>query len=503
MQSLKQVLRTTLLSMLLALTAGLALQPVHAAPGGKGGGGGKVSVTEADPREADQGKTLDVWIIGDGFDEGSTAKFLVSGTSDDSQVIVNSTTYETSTGKLRSNITVKGEALATEYDIEVRNSSGRRGKGTTLFRVKEKVDETACTGLEDPSPEIAYLTALTLDGDYETQDLYLSSASGCDQYLLLEDAAVKVPGDVYNGQQEPGPYLWGVRGLRLDVEGDQGVVIWRDEEFEIDRLYALSFDISPTGGVTADPSGPVPIFFAPAGAEVHWADVRFNSANEIELVVRIGYRSGGELVERQLVYANATTMESIALMTGDCPVRDAASNCYIPDAFRPWWSEDGSEVYVNLYDPVNFVTAIGRVQKGAQGWADPVTEVLMTNESQVTIIGLKPPSAAWPSGLLAYLWLNYVERKKGRTNFKETQSFASSIEPGSCSPTECVPTDGYPLAVDTKLVPQGFLRDGGMLFIDVGPGAQRNIGAYSDPFTGVIGPLEIPDVDRGARDTTY
>ena len=52
------------------------------------GGGGKISVTAASPGEALQGEELDVIVGGSGFDEGTTAKFLVTGTSDDTQIEV-------------------------------------------------------------------------------------------------------------------------------------------------------------------------------------------------------------------------------------------------------------------------------------------------------------------------------------------------------------------------------------------------------------------------------
>lgn len=98
----------------------------------------KVTVTAALPDSAVQGDTTEVDIDGTGFDAGSTARFIVTGTRDDTQIDVNEVTFDAVTGKLKARIKVKDAALPVEYDIEVSTSSGRRGKGTTLFRVRTR-----------------------------------------------------------------------------------------------------------------------------------------------------------------------------------------------------------------------------------------------------------------------------------------------------------------------------------------------------------------------------
>jgi hypothetical protein len=140
---------------LLAAAALFVLPPAAQAAPPSGGGGSKVSVTAANPADAFQGEELDVIISGSGFDAGSQVSYLVTGTTDGSQVEVLSVQYISST-ELKTRIRPKDAALPTEYDIQVQTSSGRKGKGTTLFRVK--VAETVCTGSEPKEPEIAYLT---------------------------------------------------------------------------------------------------------------------------------------------------------------------------------------------------------------------------------------------------------------------------------------------------------------------------------------------------------
>lgn len=95
----------------------------------------KVSVTAAYPSEAFQGEELVVVVSGSGFDAGSRVGYLVTGTTDASQVDVLAVQY-ISPSELRTYIRPKTNALVTDYDIEVMTSSGRKGKGTTLFRVK-------------------------------------------------------------------------------------------------------------------------------------------------------------------------------------------------------------------------------------------------------------------------------------------------------------------------------------------------------------------------------
>ncbi len=109
---------------LLCLDAALAAPPV------------KVKVTAANPNSALQGDALPVVISGSGFDVGSTVKFLVTGTKDGNQISVSNVVLNPD-GTLTASIQVQGTALAIDYDIEVRASSGRRGKGTTLFKVFE------------------------------------------------------------------------------------------------------------------------------------------------------------------------------------------------------------------------------------------------------------------------------------------------------------------------------------------------------------------------------
>ncbi|MFN2530744.1 MAG: hypothetical protein ABR555_05570 [Pyrinomonadaceae bacterium] len=105
---------------------------------------GQVQVTAANPASAEQGTVnLNVRVLGKGFKNGAKTNWFVTGTTDPGGVRVNSTTFVSST-ELNANITVPDGATIASYDIQVLNSDGRGGKGTELFAVTAKGNQTSC-----------------------------------------------------------------------------------------------------------------------------------------------------------------------------------------------------------------------------------------------------------------------------------------------------------------------------------------------------------------------
>jgi len=97
----------------------------------------KVIVVDlADPSTADQGTlSLPVTITGSGFEKGASVQFLQAGTKKGGGISVNSVRF-VSESELLANIDVAVDAVVGDYDIEVRISRGRKGKGSTkLFTV--------------------------------------------------------------------------------------------------------------------------------------------------------------------------------------------------------------------------------------------------------------------------------------------------------------------------------------------------------------------------------
>lgn len=95
----------------------------------------QIQVKASSPTSAAQGTiNLDVTLTGSGFKNGAHAQWFVTGTTDPGGVTVNSTTF-VSSSQLTANITVSSTATISGYDIQVKNSDGRTGKGTDLFAV--------------------------------------------------------------------------------------------------------------------------------------------------------------------------------------------------------------------------------------------------------------------------------------------------------------------------------------------------------------------------------
>jgi probable HAF family extracellular repeat protein len=102
----------------------------------KGGGGGGPKVNAAEPNNAPQDTTLDVRVIGSGFEDGSAVKLLLAGQSTP-KIVTNSTRFVDG-NNLIANITIAIDAEIALYDIEVTPPRGRPGVGSELFSVKEK-----------------------------------------------------------------------------------------------------------------------------------------------------------------------------------------------------------------------------------------------------------------------------------------------------------------------------------------------------------------------------
>jgi hypothetical protein len=95
----------------------------------------QISVTSAIPNSTTQGTiNLDVTVGGKGFKNGATAQWFISGTTNPGGVTVNSTAFVNS-NTLTANITVSSTAYVGGFDIVVKNTDGRTGKGTELFAV--------------------------------------------------------------------------------------------------------------------------------------------------------------------------------------------------------------------------------------------------------------------------------------------------------------------------------------------------------------------------------
>ncbi len=127
-----------------------------------------VQVNSADPSSAVQGTIdLDVEIAGSGFDNSAVVDFFVTGTTNPGGITVKKVKTRGSK-KIIATINVADTATVVDFDIEVSLSSGRKGKGTTLFSVKMKPNGDPCVEgdgrpkcADDPPPSgLKYLVEM-------------------------------------------------------------------------------------------------------------------------------------------------------------------------------------------------------------------------------------------------------------------------------------------------------------------------------------------------------
>jgi hypothetical protein len=99
----------------------------------RGGSSGQATVTSTNPTSAQRGTTLDVHILGSGFDPNSKAQWAIDGVPT-GDVVVNSTTY-VSSGEVVANVSIASDADITLYDVIVSAVGGKPGIGSELFLV--------------------------------------------------------------------------------------------------------------------------------------------------------------------------------------------------------------------------------------------------------------------------------------------------------------------------------------------------------------------------------
>jgi hypothetical protein len=120
-----------------------AADPAIRAAKGTAGGGTRgaagIVVGTALPSATTRDTTINVRIIGSGFDRNMTAKWAIDSIVT-SAVAVNSTRYVSAT-ELVANITVSSDAPLTEYDIIITSTKGGKpGIGTEIFEIVQELD---------------------------------------------------------------------------------------------------------------------------------------------------------------------------------------------------------------------------------------------------------------------------------------------------------------------------------------------------------------------------
>lgn len=145
----------------------------------------QVKVTSADPATTYQGTaSLDVTVSGSGFNSTAKARFLVSGTTDTGGITVTNVVVQSS-NRLVATIDVAESASVSKFDIEVTLSSGRKGKGTTLFSVQAKTSDP-CT---QPGLDFPAFTYWRQSGQSTRELLVADSTGTCSRAIMTSSSA--------------------------------------------------------------------------------------------------------------------------------------------------------------------------------------------------------------------------------------------------------------------------------------------------------------------------
>ena len=144
----------------------------------------QVKVTSAEPASSVQGTvSLDVTVNGSGFDGTAKARFLVTGTSETGGITVTKTVVK-GPKQLVATIDVADTAVVNKFDIEVTLSSGRKGKGTTLFTVLKKSsnEPDPCIGAESRGfPSFAFTRQTTISGVVTWNTIVADATGQCEK----------------------------------------------------------------------------------------------------------------------------------------------------------------------------------------------------------------------------------------------------------------------------------------------------------------------------------
>lgn len=346
--------------------------------------------------------------------------------------------------------------------------------------------DPVCTGSEPKEPTIAYLTAEDSSGATITKDLYLSSDSGCDRYLLLENVDEKLSsGECIDCT------LW----LSFATQGNMGVVSWANYDGFSRAQLGVQFEFDSAGNVTPLSGFPQLFHLSEDGFEPWGPDVRFNASGEVELAF---LDRDPTTIDRRLVVYNVTTGAREEVLSFGCVIPNDAGTCF-EVTWPVFWSQNSDELYISVIEPVsnptpgNHSRGLARVLKSSGGWAQP--ELLMVNEGSVKFESVSS------NGDLVYDYEEVLYTNRGKV--KGIRRAFGVIDETACDLSVCSPFDGHDLAIerngkgDLVLTP-----DGRALAFISSRGGEGYVQEYLEPFTSETGRRLIEGVGY-EFDTAY
>jgi len=275
----------TLVVAILYLTA-LAFAPIGVAYA-------QVKVTAATPSSTVQGTvSLDVIVSGSGFDSTSSAQFFVTGTTNPGGVTVKKTTFRNSK-EVVATIDVADSAVIASFDIQVTLSSGRKGKGTTLFAVQAKKapppDPCVSPNLvtETTFPSFMFGQTVELSSNVYGTGIFLADASGkCTRMIGTWDSGRSTIGD-----------------FRYDANRDQAMILGPGPDGFVAMTSTIGFGLNgPTASTIGTPiflldprALPLPADLAAAGWYVYGYEQFALSPDATQVVLNQSYHSSGQV----------------------------------------------------------------------------------------------------------------------------------------------------------------------------------------------------------------
>ena len=194
------------------------------------------TVTATDPDTAVQDTTLDVTVTGTGFDNGSTAEWLLAGVPD-SRVHTNSTRY-VSTRTLVANITIAGDAVPAKYDVAVTTTKGKKGIGTEKFVVQ----------LRDPSAIFTVDDAAGMKVTSDGRGPYVGNTCGVGGIIFIGNGGGDAVLNPYQTSPTTSPLCDGApRVVNLDL-GALGILAVRGTNVQdVDHLAVPNWRLQDFG----------------------------------------------------------------------------------------------------------------------------------------------------------------------------------------------------------------------------------------------------------------
>ena len=171
------------------------------------GASSDVAVKSTNPDSAPPAITLDVRVLGSGYDVGSRATWAIDGdtTHATTKIRTNSTRY-VSSRELVANITIAADAQELLYDVVVTTAGGKHGIGIEMFAVKKGLTLYGFTFAGGLQSDVSHpFTAAA-----KTDDPFYGSVGGTPVYLMLPAATGGDPAVCNEGSTlVPSTDTWG------------------------------------------------------------------------------------------------------------------------------------------------------------------------------------------------------------------------------------------------------------------------------------------------------